>query len=166
MTVQSSDAVKALLIRPTSFDKAGAGASKAPIEAFASSAAGATPAVQWLGQSVSGGERPDLTSAKVVVSGGKGLKSAENFKILNELADAIGGAAVGASRAAVDAGFAPNDLQSTILFGAYAFGHTADPSFLCVRVCVGEQLGKRARLLLLTSTSLSASLARFSTSRA
>ena len=110
-TVKMSDKVKLLLIRSTVFDKAGQAATAAPVETFSLSAAdaGADQSV-FLSQSVSKNERPDLTTAKTVVSGGRGMKSGDNFKMLEQLADKLGGA-VGASRAAVDAGFVPNDYQ-------------------------------------------------------
>jgi len=100
--------VKLLSIRPTSFEKA----------VVSDSAAAATETLdipaneltEWLLESVSNSERPDLGSASVVISGGRGMKNGENFAMLETLADKLGGA-VGASRAAVDAGFVPNDLQ-------------------------------------------------------
>lgn len=110
-TVKMSDKVKLLLIRSTVFDKAGKGPSAAPIESIALSAADvAAGQSTFVSQSVSKNERPDLTSAKTVVSGGRGMKNGENFKMLEQLADKLGGA-VGASRAAVDAGFVSNDYQ-------------------------------------------------------
>ena len=110
-TVKSSDAVKVLSVRATAFAKAGArSGAAAPIEAH--SAAGALDAgrATFVAEELAKSERPDLTAAGVVVAGGRALKSGENFKLLYALADKLG-AAVGASRAAVDAGYAPNDLQ-------------------------------------------------------
>lgn len=106
--VKSSDPVKVLTVRGTAFEKAatagGAGLVEAvPVPPPAGKA-------QHLGEERTKSERPELASASVVVSGGRALKSADNFKILYALADKLGGA-VGASRAAVDAGYAPNDLQ-------------------------------------------------------
>jgi len=107
-TVQSLDPVKILIIRTTAFEKATTGSSNAPIVELAPGEISKT--TTWVKASVTKSERPELTSAKIVVSGGRALKSAENFKILYSLADVMK-AAVGASRAAVDAGYAPNDLQ-------------------------------------------------------
>lgn len=107
-TVQSNDPIKLLTIRATAFDDAPQSESPAGIRALE------PQPVQGLSQfereELASSERPDLTSAKVVVSGGRALGSAENFELLYALADKLGGA-VGASRAAVDAGFVPNDLQ-------------------------------------------------------
>ena len=107
-TVQSSDRIKVVTVRTTAFDPAGAAASPAPVENLA-----ATPdssLVQFKGQELSKSERPELAAARIIVSGGRGMGSADNFKILEALADKLG-AAVGASRAAVDSGFVPNDYQ-------------------------------------------------------
>jgi electron transfer flavoprotein alpha subunit len=112
-TVKSRDAVKVLTVRATAFEKAGsgaAGAAAAAVEELAAPAASASPVAAWVSEARTKSERPELTAASVVVSGGRALKSSENFKIIYELADKLGGA-VGASRAAVDAGFVPNDLQ-------------------------------------------------------
>lgn len=106
-TVKSNDAVKYLSVRATAFDAAGDGGN-ATVESI--DAAGATDKVQFIEQALSSSERPELTSARVVVSGGRGLQSGDNFAMLEKLADRLGGA-VGASRAAVDAGFVPNDYQ-------------------------------------------------------
>lgn len=107
-TVQSADAVKVITVRTTAFDAVAAGNS-APIEAVAASAALGT--VQLQGRELTKSERPELGAAKVIVSGGRGLGSGENYhKLLEPLADKLG-AALGASRAAVDAGFVPNDYQ-------------------------------------------------------
>jgi len=107
-TIQSTDPIKILIIRTTSFDKASEGDQKAEITEV--SPAEITNITKWEGASFTRSERPELTSARIVVSGGRALKSKENFKILDELADVLG-AAVGASRAAVDAGYASNDMQ-------------------------------------------------------
>jgi electron transfer flavoprotein alpha subunit len=106
-TVKSSDKVKVLTVRTTAFGAAGAGGS-APVEA---AAAAADPGLSaWVEDKVAASDRPELTAAKIVVSGGRGLGSQENFAIIEALADKLG-AAVGASRAAVDSGYAPNDWQ-------------------------------------------------------
>ncbi|MGE5524887.1 MAG: electron transfer flavoprotein subunit alpha/FixB family protein [Rhodospirillaceae bacterium] len=107
-TVQSSDKIKVVTVRGTAFDPAGAAASAAPVEKVAAAAdAGLS---QFKGQELSKSTRPELTAARIIVSGGRGMGSAENFKILETLADKLG-AAVGASRAAVDSGYMPNDYQ-------------------------------------------------------
>jgi electron transfer flavoprotein alpha subunit len=106
-TVQSSDAVKFITVRATAFARA-AGGGAAPVEAVPS--AGDAGLSQYVGAELSRSERPELTAARVVVSGGRGMQSGENFRMLEEIADILG-AAVGASRAAVDAGFVPNDYQ-------------------------------------------------------
>jgi electron transfer flavoprotein alpha subunit len=107
-TVQSSDKIKVITVRATAFDAAAAEGGSAAIEKVA--AAGDAGLSKFLGQEVQKTERPELTSARIVVSGGRGMQSGENFKMLEEVADKLG-AAVGASRAAVDAGFVPNDYQ-------------------------------------------------------
>jgi len=104
-TVQSADPVKVITVRTTAFEAAGEGGSAA-VETVA--AAGGAGKSSFVGREVAKNDRPELTAAKVVVSGGRGMGSAENFKILEPLADRLG-AAMGASRAAVDAGDAPND---------------------------------------------------------
>jgi electron transfer flavoprotein alpha subunit len=107
-TVQSKDAKKVVTVRTSSFDKAAAEGGSAPVEAVE---AAADPGLStFVGQALSKSERPELTSAKIVVSGGRGMGSGDNFKIIEALADKLG-AGVGASRAAVDAGFVPNDWQ-------------------------------------------------------
>lgn len=106
-TVRSSDARKVLTIRASSYDAAGT-QEAAPVETVAAGAASGQS--EWIADQVAGSDRPDLTSARVVVSGGRGLGSQENFAMIETLADKLG-AAIGASRAAVDAGYAPNDLQ-------------------------------------------------------
>jgi electron transfer flavoprotein alpha subunit len=106
-TVQSLDPVKVITVRSTGFDAAGAGGS-AQIEAV--DAVADSGQSRFVGRELAKSDRPELTAAKVIVSGGRGMGSGENFKILEPLADRLG-AAMGASRAAVDAGFVPNDWQ-------------------------------------------------------
>ena len=107
-TVQSKDKIKVLTIRTTAFDAAAATGGSAAVENVAS--AGDTGLTTFVSQQVTKSARPELTSAKVVVSGGRGMGNGENFKLIDALADKLN-AAVGASRAAVDAGFVPNDYQ-------------------------------------------------------
>lgn len=107
-TVKCDEAVKVLSVRGTSFEVAPSSGGSASVDNLTP-----PPLVgksEWLQQSLTKSDRPELTSAKVVVSGGRGLKNGENFKLLYDLADQLH-AAVGASRAAVDAGFVPNDMQ-------------------------------------------------------
>lgn len=106
-TVQSSDAIKVLTVRSTGFDAAELGGSAEVVSIEATAANGTTSVV---GRELTVSARPDLGAADIVVSGGRGVGSAENFKIIESLADKLG-AAVGASRAAVDAGYMPNDYQ-------------------------------------------------------
>lgn len=119
-TVRAAGDLKLLTIRPTSFEKAPIGGDSATIESAVSPADGADAGLaSFVSESVSGGDRPDLTAARVVVSGGRGMKDGDNFKILEKLADKLGGA-VGASRAAVDAGFVPNELQVSFRSTSYS----------------------------------------------
>ena len=106
-TVKSSDPVKVLSIRTSTFDAAGTGGSAAVETVSAADNPGLS---EWVEDKVAASDRPELTSAGVVVSGGRGVGSEEDFKIIETLADKLG-AAVGASRAAVDSGYAPNDWQ-------------------------------------------------------
>uniref|UniRef100_A0A3Q3FWZ0 Electron transfer flavoprotein subunit alpha n=1 Tax=Labrus bergylta TaxID=56723 RepID=A0A3Q3FWZ0_9LABR len=107
-TVKCNEPIKVFTVRGTSFEAASTEGGDASSEEVAASAA--TGLSEWLGQSLTKSDRPELTGAKVVVSGGRGLKSGDNFKLLYDLADKMN-AAVGASRAAVDAGYVPNDMQ-------------------------------------------------------
>ncbi|QNL18004.1 electron transfer flavoprotein subunit alpha/FixB family protein [Hyphobacterium sp. CCMP332] len=107
MTVQSTDAKKVITVRPTTFEKAGDGGSAsvetigAPSGPFKS---------EFVSEELSKSDRPELTAAKIVISGGRGMQSGDNFVLLDKIADQLN-AAVGASRAAVDAGYVPNDYQ-------------------------------------------------------
>src|SRR5688500_14209359 len=107
-TVQSSDRIKVITVRATAFDPAGEAGAAAPVENLAPGPD--TGLTQFKSAELSKSERPELTAARIIVSGGRGLGSADNFKILETLADKLG-AAVGASRAAVDSGFKPNEYQ-------------------------------------------------------
>jgi electron transfer flavoprotein alpha subunit len=107
MTVQSTDAKKVITVRPTTFEKAGDGGS-ACVEAV-DAPAGPFKSV-FVSEELSKSDRPELTAAKIVISGGRGMQSGDNFVLLDKIADKLN-AAVGASRAAVDAGYVPNDYQ-------------------------------------------------------
>jgi electron transfer flavoprotein alpha subunit len=107
-TVQSSDKVKVITVRGTGFDSAAATGGSAAVENI--TAVADSGKSSFVGRELRKSDRPELTAAKVIVSGGRGMGSGENFKILEPLADKLG-AAMGASRAAVDAGFVPNDWQ-------------------------------------------------------
>ncbi|OWR48009.1 electron transfer flavoprotein subunit alpha, mitochondrial [Danaus plexippus] len=109
LTLEAKDPIKVITVRGTAFpaeplEGGSASVEKAPEGDYK------TDLTQWVSQEITKSDRPELTSAKNIVSGGRGLKSGENFKLLYDLADKLN-AAVGASRAAVDAGFVPNDLQ-------------------------------------------------------
>ncbi len=108
-TVQSADAVKVITVRGTGFDAAAATGGAAAVETVATVADSGKSS--FVGREVTKNDRPELTAAKIIVSGGRALGSAEKFnEVMTPLADKLG-AAIGASRAAVDAGYAPNDLQ-------------------------------------------------------
>ena len=107
-TVQSSDAIKVITVRGTAYDAAPAEGGSASIEALDTvKDAGLST---WVQDEIAKMDRPELTAASIIISGGRGMQSGENFKLLESVADKLG-AAIGASRAAVDAGFAPNDMQ-------------------------------------------------------
>lgn len=107
ITIQSQDAIKVVTVRTTGFDAVGLNGN-APVEQLPTLAT--KEYSRFVGAEIIQSSRPDLASARVVVSGGRGLQSGENFRLLEALADKLG-AAIGASRAAVDAGFVPNDYQ-------------------------------------------------------
>ena len=107
-TVQSADAVKVLTVRTTAFDAVSDGGDAAPIEEVPPPEDSGLST--FLEEAMSESERPELTAAKAIISGGRGMGSGENFKLIETVADKLG-AAIGASRAAVDAGFVPNDMQ-------------------------------------------------------
>jgi electron transfer flavoprotein alpha subunit len=107
-TVQSRDAIKIITVRGTAFSPAAATGGSALIETVATT--GSAGLSEFVRAELSKSERPELTSARVIVSGGRGMQSGDNFHLLEKIADRLG-AAVGASRAAVDAGFVPNDYQ-------------------------------------------------------
>lgn len=110
-TVKSSDTVKLITVRGSAFDAAETGGGHATIEAVANAGSLASQdQSSFVSQALSKSDRPELTAARVVISGGRGVGSGENFAMIEALADKLGGA-VGASRAAVDAGYVPNDYQ-------------------------------------------------------
>ena len=107
-TVRSQDPVKLITVRATAFEAAATGSDAAPVAPV--DATGDSGLSRYVGAELSSSERPELTSARVVISGGRGMQSGENFPMIEAVADRLG-AAVGASRAAVDAGYVPNDYQ-------------------------------------------------------
>jgi len=107
-TVQSSDAIKVITVRGTAYDAVSAEGGSASIEALDTvKDAGLST---WVQDEIAQMDRPELTAASIIISGGRGMQNGDNFKLLESVADKLG-AAIGASRAAVDAGFAPNDMQ-------------------------------------------------------
>ena len=107
-TVQSCDVQKVITVRGTAFDPAPEEGGSASVQKI--DATGSSGLVSYVGSEISKSERPELTSARIIISGGRGMRSGDNFPMLEKIADLLG-AAVGASRAAVDAGFVPNDYQ-------------------------------------------------------
>src|SRR5690554_3654959 len=107
-TVKCDEAIKVITVRSTAFDAVAAEGGSAAVEAI--SDVFASDKVKFVGEQVAASERPDLSAARVVISGGRGMQNGENFALLEKVADKLG-AAIGASRAAVDAGFVPNDMQ-------------------------------------------------------
>ena len=107
-TVESEQSINVMTVRGTSFDAAAAEGGSASVEALSvSKDAGVS---SFVGEEIAKSDRPELTAAKIVISGGRGMQNGDNFEMLYKVADKLG-AAVGASRAAVDAGFVPNDMQ-------------------------------------------------------
>ena len=124
-----------ILVRTTAFEKVAATGGSAAIEAVSTSDGDANTGMStFVSQNVKASARPDLTVAKTVVSGGRAMKNAENFTILEQLADKLGGA-VGASRAAVDAGYAPNELQ---------IGQTGKTVAPNLYIAVGKRIARSA----------------------
>jgi len=107
-TVQSSDSIKVITVRGTAFDAAAAEGGSAAVEAVSNACDSGKSS--FVGEEIAKSDRPELTAASIVVSGGRGMQNGDNFEMLYKVADKLG-AAVGASRAAVDAGFVPNDMQ-------------------------------------------------------
>jgi len=107
-TVQSTDAIKVVSVRGTAYDPAAASGGSGVVETL--SAAHDAGSSRFIKEEIVKSERPELTAARVVISGGRGMQNGDNFKLLDGIADKLG-AAIGASRAAVDAGFVPNDMQ-------------------------------------------------------
>jgi electron transfer flavoprotein alpha subunit len=107
-TVKSNDATKVITVRATAFDPVGDSGGSAPIESV--SPEGISELSSFVGEEIAKSDRPEPTAASIVISGGRGMQSGDNFHLLETIADKLG-AAVGASRAAVDAGFVPNDYQ-------------------------------------------------------
>jgi electron transfer flavoprotein alpha subunit len=107
-TVKSSDAIKVITVRATAFDPVNPSGGSASVESI--SADGVSDLSSFVNEEIAQSDRPELTAASIVISGGRGMQSGDNFHLLETIADKLG-AAVGASRAAVDAGFVPNDYQ-------------------------------------------------------
>ena len=107
-TVKSNDAIKVITVRATAFDPVSDSGGSASIEAITPE--GVSDLSSFVGEEIAKSDRPELTAASIVISGGRGMQSGDNFHLLETIADKLG-AAVGASRAAVDAGFVPNDYQ-------------------------------------------------------
>ena len=107
-TVKSSDSIKVITVRATAFDPVNASGGSASVESI--SADGVSDLSTFVNEEIAQSDRPELTAASIVISGGRGMQSGDNFHLLETIADKLG-AAVGASRAAVDAGFVPNDYQ-------------------------------------------------------